>query len=85
MVDIGGRSLRIVCEVPRDGRFPTAILESGAFGFSADWAEVQTVLAARGIRSWAYDRAGLGHSDPGPSPRDGAAAPGGYLTIVNGA
>jgi pimeloyl-ACP methyl ester carboxylesterase len=73
MVDIGGRSLRIVCEGPKDGRFPTAVLEAGAFGFSADWAEVQAQLTTRGIHSCAYDRAGLGYSDAGPSPRDGTA------------
>src|SRR5262249_28550953 len=37
------------------------------------WGEVQKVLAAKGLRSCAYDRAGLGFSDPGPSPRDGIA------------
>ncbi len=69
-VDIGGRSLRIVCEGP-EGPGPTVILEAGAFGFSADWAVVQERLAAKGVRSCAYDRAGLGYSDPGPEPRDG--------------
>jgi pimeloyl-ACP methyl ester carboxylesterase len=49
------------------------VLEHGAFGCAADWAVVQQRLAARGLRSLAYDRAGLGHSDPGPAPRDGRA------------
>jgi len=71
-VDIGGRSLRIVCEGPEEPG-PTVILEAGAFGFSADWAVVQAKLAAQGVRSCAYDRAGLGYSDPGPQPRDGVA------------
>jgi len=71
-VDIGGRKLRIVCEGP-EGPGPTVIFEAGAFGFSADWAEVQDRLAAQGVRSCAYDRAGLGYSDPGPPPRDGVA------------
>ncbi len=34
---------------------------------------MQKGLTAAGIRSCAYDRAGLGWSDPGPSPRDGIA------------
>jgi pimeloyl-ACP methyl ester carboxylesterase len=34
---------------------------------------VQARLAARGIPSLAYDRAGLGFSEPGPAPRDSAA------------
>jgi pimeloyl-ACP methyl ester carboxylesterase len=72
LVDIGGRRLRIVCEGPRSDR-PLVVMESGIFGFASDWGEVQKVLAARGIRSCAYDRAGLGFSDPGPFPRDAIA------------
>ena len=72
LVDIGGRRLRLVCEGPRDGR-PLIVMESGIFGFAADWATVQKVLAERGLRSCAYDRAGLGFSEPGPYPRDGLA------------
>ncbi len=72
MVDIGARSMRLVCAGPASGS-PTILMESGAFGFSADWAVVQARLAAKGVRSCAYDRAGLGFSDPGPGPRDGAA------------
>lgn len=72
MIDIGGRSLHIVCAGPRTDS-PTVIFESGAFGLSADWAAVQGRLAQEGVRSCAYDRAGLGRSDPGPRPRDGIA------------
>ena len=71
-VDIGGRKLRILCEGP-EGPGPTVILEAGAFGFSADWAVVQQRLADQGVRSCAYDRAGLGYSDPAPGARDGIA------------
>ncbi len=75
LVDIGGRSLRIVCAGPDRGvsAKPTVLFEAGAFGFAADWAVVQEQLADEGVRSCAYDRAGLGWSDPGPSPRDGLA------------
>ena len=73
MVDIGGRRLRMVCEGPAAAG-PTVILESGAFGIAADWAVVQDRLAALGMRSCAYDRAGMGYSDPAPGPRDGIAA-----------
>lgn len=52
---------------------PLVVLEHGAFGCATDWAVVQERLAAKGLRSLAYDRAGLGHSDPGPTPRDGRA------------
>ena len=72
MVDVGGRRLRVVTAGPA-GERPTIVLEHGAFGCAADWAVVQEKLAAKGLRSIAYDRAGLGHSDPGPRPRDGRA------------
>ncbi|MGE5567020.1 MAG: alpha/beta fold hydrolase [Parcubacteria group bacterium] len=72
MVDIGGRRLHIVCKGAEHAG-PTVLCEAGAFGFSADWAEVQDQLATHHIRSCAYDRAGLGRSDPGPRPRDGLA------------
>lgn len=73
MVDIGaGRRLHLVRAGPQAAR-PAVLLEAGSFGFSADWTVVQALLAERGLRSIAYDRAGLGHSDPGPAPRDGTA------------
>lgn len=72
-VDIGGRSLRMVPAGPAESARPTIVLEHGAFGCASDWAVVQAKLAAKGLRSLAYDRAGLGHSDPGPLPRDGRA------------
>ena len=71
-IDIGGRRLRAVLAGPERGR-PLIVCEHGAFGCAADWAVVQERLAARSLRSLAYDRAGLGHSDPGPAPRDGRA------------
>lgn len=70
--DIGARRLHWV-EAGPAGPAPLIVLEAGSFGFSADWAVVQARLAQRGLRSIAYDRAGLGLSDPGPAPRDGLA------------
>src|SRR5690606_3957208 len=70
--DIGGRRLRLVAAGER-GPGPTILLESGSFGCAADWAEVQKRLAAKGLYSLAYDRAGLGLSDPGPNPGAGRA------------
>jgi pimeloyl-ACP methyl ester carboxylesterase len=72
MIDLGGRGLRVVRAGPASGG-PLVVLEHGAFGCAADWAVVQDKLAAKGLRSIAYDRAGLGYSDPGPFPRDGRA------------
>jgi pimeloyl-ACP methyl ester carboxylesterase len=77
LIDIGGRRLRLVAAGPdadpADARTPTVLLEAGAFGFSADWGVVQEKLAALGVRSLAYDRAGLGLSDAAAGPRDGEA------------
>ena len=70
MVDIGGRNLRMICEGPKNAG-PTVVFEAGAFGSSADWGAVQEKISGR-MRTCAYDRAGLGLSDPGPPPRDSA-------------
>ena len=72
LIDVGGHRLRAVRGGPA-GAAPLIVLEHGAFGCAADWAVVQDRLAAKGFRSLAYDRAGLGHSEPGPEPRDGRA------------
>jgi len=76
-VDIGGRKLRLVCAGPPSAadtaRKSTVWMEAGAFGLAADFAAIQEKLTAAGIRSCAYDRAGMGWSDPGPEPRDSEA------------
>ena len=77
MVDIGeGRRMRLVCEGPAAPTRPVVWFESGAFGIASDWAAVQAMLAAEAVRSCAYDRAGLGFSDPGPKPRAALAVAG---------
>jgi pimeloyl-ACP methyl ester carboxylesterase len=45
------------------------VLDAGMISFSSNWAWVQPELA-KSVRVVAYDRAGLGWSDPGPTPRD---------------
>lgn len=73
-IDIGGgRHMHLVCEGPAAGSGPTVLFEAGAFGFSADWGAVQQGLTKAGQRSCAYDRAGLGQSDPASEPRDAKA------------
>ncbi len=51
---------------------PTVILEGGWGATSLGWNRVQR-LVAQTNRVCSYDRAGMGLSDPGPLPRDGAA------------
>lgn len=70
-IDIGGRSLFIRCIGPADARY-TVIFESGLAGAHDSWDAVQQQVLD-GTRSCSYDRAGMGQSDPAPTPRDGAA------------
>jgi len=67
LVDVAGRRMHIRCVGPVNGA-PTVILEAGGGAFSSSWDRVQELLAPR-VRSCAYDRAGLGWSEPGPVPR----------------
>jgi len=64
LVDVGGHRLH----VHRSGTGPTVVLDAGAGGMSDDWTLVRAGVdgVATAI---AYDRAGLGRSEPGPTPR----------------
>jgi pimeloyl-ACP methyl ester carboxylesterase len=66
LIDMGGFKLHIYCE--GNGTGPAVIMDSGIGGFSLEWVPVQRILSAQ-TRVCAYDRAGYGWSDPGPSPR----------------
>jgi pimeloyl-ACP methyl ester carboxylesterase len=66
LVDVGGYRLHIYC-VGQDS--PTVILEAAADMMSADWGWIQPEIAKH-TRVCAYDRAGMGWSEPGPQPRD---------------
>jgi pimeloyl-ACP methyl ester carboxylesterase len=65
LVDIGGHRLHLWCT---GSGAPAVILDTGLGGSSADWGFVQPEVA-RFTRVCSYDRAGMGYSDPGPSPR----------------
>ena len=70
LVDISaeGRSLRLHLQCLGSGS-PTVVLEGGQGGLSSDWVWVQPQVAQT-TRVCAYDRAGVGWSDPGHPPRD---------------
>lgn len=68
-VDIGGRTLNILCT--GDGA-PAVILESNGPFPGYGWVQVAARVAKLTRVCW-YDRAGYGWSDPGPAPRDSAA------------
>lgn len=65
MVDIGGQRLHLI--ESGSGR-PAVILESGISASGLNWTRVRTEIA-RFTLACAYDRAGLGWSDPADSPR----------------
>jgi pimeloyl-ACP methyl ester carboxylesterase len=65
LVDVGGFRLHIDCVGTGS---PTVVLDAGLGGSSLDWSLVQSELG-RTTRVCAYDRAGMGWSDPGPQPR----------------
>ncbi len=64
-----GRSLALHCS---GAGTPTVVLESGWGADARAWWRVQPLVAATN-RVCSYDRAGMGASDPGRDPRDGAA------------
>ncbi len=74
-----GRRLNLVCQ--GQGR-PTVILEAGLGDTSAAWHLVQPEVA-RVTRVCAYDRAGLGFSDPGPVPRTSSAIAGDLHALLH--
>jgi len=65
-IDVGGFNLYIDCKGTGS---PTVILESGLEGDVVTWKDVHPE-AAKFTRVCRYDRAGLAHSDYGPTPRD---------------
>jgi len=65
LVDIGGYRLHLWCT---GTGAPAVILDTGLGGSSAGWGFVQPDVA-QFTRVCSYDRAGMGYSDPGPSPR----------------
>jgi pimeloyl-ACP methyl ester carboxylesterase len=65
LLDVGGHRLHLWCT---GIGAPPVILEAGLGGSSADWGFVQPDIA-RFTRVCSYDRAGMGYSDRGPSPR----------------
>ena len=69
LVDVGGYRLHLLCTGSQTAGRPTVVLDASFPGTVSNWAWVQPELA-KTTRVCAYDRAGLGWSDPGPAPRD---------------
>lgn len=62
---VNGHAMHIHCIGQGD---PTVVLDAGAYGFSQEWYWVQQQLAPTN-RVCAYDRPGMGWSDPTATPR----------------
>jgi pimeloyl-ACP methyl ester carboxylesterase len=85
LVDVGGFRLHIDCVGERRPGTPTVVLEDGSAGVgSVDWRPVQALLAPA-TRVCAYDRAGLGWSDPGPEPRSAGQVAAELHALLRGA
>ena len=69
LVDVGGYRLHIHCSGPEGASGgPTVIMDAGIGECSLGWGLVQPEIA-KFARVCTYDRAGLGWSDPAPTPR----------------
>ncbi|MEO6206900.1 MAG: alpha/beta hydrolase [Candidatus Limnocylindrales bacterium] len=67
-IDVGGRTIHLVCLGPTDTGRPTVVFEHGLGGDSGQWADVITEIATTD-RGCSYDRAGAGMSEPATGPR----------------
>lgn len=65
LIDVGGYKLHTVLQ--GEGQF-TVVFDSGVGGIAAHWEQVQPEIAKHAV-TLAYDRAGLGWSEPGKQPR----------------
>ncbi|HVT39776.1 MAG TPA: alpha/beta hydrolase [Gemmatimonadaceae bacterium] len=70
LVNVGDHRLHLFCE---GSGSPTVILEAGAGGWSIHMRRLQESLRDS-VRACAYDRAGLGWSDPSGGPYDAGAS-----------
>jgi pimeloyl-ACP methyl ester carboxylesterase len=62
-VDVGGRTMHLECVGPTDTDEPTILLEAGLGAPYFTWAEILSGMQSS-HRLCAYDRAGLGQSEP---------------------
>src|SRR5215213_3945051 len=81
MVDVNGHLMHINC-MGEGGT--TVVLEAANFGMSAHWFRVQQQLG-KTTRVCAYDRAGMGWSEPGSELRDARQISSELHTLLKGA
>ena len=66
-VDVGGRTLHLVCVGPLDTGEPTVVFEAGLESPFMAWSDVLSAMQFT-HRVCAYDRAGIDASPPAPEP-----------------
>lgn len=76
-----GRQMNMLCQ---GSGSPVVILEAGAGGSTLEWRSVQRKIAQT-TRVCAYDRAGMGFSDPGPLPRTADAVVSDFVALLHAA
>jgi pimeloyl-ACP methyl ester carboxylesterase len=67
-LDVGGRTMHLLCIGPMSSDHPTVVFEGGLADDARGWHGVMSRLASTD-RGCAYDRAGTGRSEPAPAPR----------------
>ncbi|MEG2940369.1 MAG: alpha/beta hydrolase [Thermomonas sp.] len=81
-IDVGnGRRINLHCMGTGS---PTVIFESGLSDWSNTWALIQPAVATS-TRACAYDRPGMGYSDPSPEPRTPSVAIADLKRLLDGA
>jgi pimeloyl-ACP methyl ester carboxylesterase len=65
LMDVGGHRLHLLC---KGMGLPIVVFEASGFGNYLQYERVQADVAGT-TRACAYDRAGMGYSEPGPMPR----------------
>ena len=68
MVDVGGHRLHLWCRGEATPDSPTVLFDSGLGGDAFAWEAIAPEVA-KFTNACTYDRAGMGYSDPGPTPR----------------
>jgi pimeloyl-ACP methyl ester carboxylesterase len=68
LVDVGGYRLHVWCAGSAAPGTPAVLFDSGLGGDAFDWINIAPEIA-KFTQACTYDRAGMGYSDPGPTPR----------------
>ena len=65
LISVGTHRMHIFCQGKGDS---TVVVDTGLGAISLEWSHIQKAIAKH-TRICLYDRAGYGHSEPGPLPR----------------